>query len=176
MFRVPIQLRRATEAPHIHFLTTTPPHGSPPPWRPRQRRCQHGGRWCSPGQATATRAPGSRPTPTAPVAIWLAPNKQSLPRQAEAPTPRAEAVGVAPVEPPATTQSASDSWGCPLWPGCHSGGRTTPITGRQLGRPPSPLWARFGLMRCSKYWSPARPFPVNRPQCSATSQVRAHHI
>jgi hypothetical protein len=32
--------------------------------------------------------------------------------------------------------------GCPLWPWCHSGGRTTPISGRQLGRPPSRLWAK----------------------------------
>jgi hypothetical protein len=31
--------------------------------------------------------------------------------------------------------------GCPLWPWCYSGGRTTPISGRQLGRPPSRLWA-----------------------------------
>src|SRR5450755_4083149 len=34
--------------------------------------------------------------------------------------------------------------GCPLWPWCYSGGRTTPITGRQLGRPPTRQWARCG--------------------------------
>jgi hypothetical protein len=31
------------------------------------------------------------------------------------------------------------------------GGRTTPTTGRQLGRPPSPRWATTRLSRCKKY-------------------------
>jgi tripartite-type tricarboxylate transporter receptor subunit TctC len=32
--------------------------------------------------------------------------------------------------------------GCLLWPRCHSGGRNTATTGRQLGRPPSPRGPR----------------------------------
>jgi hypothetical protein len=31
--------------------------------------------------------------------------------------------------------------GCPLWPWRYSGGRTTPMTGRQCGRPWIPRWA-----------------------------------
>src|SRR5208283_3243454 len=40
-----------------------------------------------------------------------------------------------------------------LWPRCNSGGRTTSTTGRQLGRPPSPRWARArnrcAIARCA---------------------------
>jgi hypothetical protein len=32
--------------------------------------------------------------------------------------------------------------GCPLRPRCYNGGRTTPISGRQLGRPRSRQWAK----------------------------------
>jgi hypothetical protein len=41
----------------------------------------------------------------------------------------------------------------PVLPRCHSGGRTTPITGRQLGRASSRLWARArnrcAIARCA---------------------------
>jgi hypothetical protein len=51
---------------------------------------------------------------------------------------------------------------CPLWPWCHTGGRTTPTTRRQLGRPPSPR-ARYGRRpRCKKDrgWPSGRMQPV----------------
>jgi hypothetical protein len=47
-----------------------------------------------------------------------------------------------------------------LWPWCHSGGRTTPITGRQLGRPPSRQWATSGLMHCGEPGFCANPVPL----------------
>jgi hypothetical protein len=59
--------------------------------------------------------------------------------------------------------------GCPLWPWCYSGGRTTPRTGRQLGRPPSRQWARTCRLRCKKIGHKARhaaPTAIGYPQCS----------
>jgi hypothetical protein len=49
---------------------------------------------------------------------------------------------------------AAGAWGVrgigrPMWPWCHSGGRTTPISGRQPGRPPSRQWP-FAASRAAK--------------------------
>jgi hypothetical protein len=43
--------------------------------------------------------------------------------------------------------------GCPLWPWRHSSGRTTPTTGRQLGRPPSRQRGTSCLPHCKKRFS-----------------------
>jgi hypothetical protein len=50
--------------------------------------------------------------------------------------------------------------GCPLWPPCHSGGRTTPITGRQLRRLPSRQWAKSRLSRCKNIEGISPPTPL----------------
>ena len=78
---------------------------------------------------------------------------------------RTEPAGAATTGRAAPHPKPNDSWGslprspwrfwilgvgCPLWPWCYSGGRTTPTTGRQLGRPSSPLWAITGLPHRSK--------------------------
>jgi hypothetical protein len=56
---------------------------------------------------------------------------------------------------------------CPLWPWSYSGGRTTPIDGRQLGRPPSPRWGQQQPLPSSTRRFPAsgeRRRPGPRPQ------------
>jgi hypothetical protein len=40
--------------------------------------------------------------------------------------------------------------GCPLLPRCHSGGRTTPMTGPASQRPWLPRWATCRLTQCSE--------------------------
>jgi hypothetical protein len=88
------------------------------------------------------------------------------------PSRGAELVGAAPVAGPAPYQTRNRILGlstavlggfcgqlpgreilgiaCPLWPWSYSGGRTTPISGRQPGRPPSRQWDMSGRMQSSK--------------------------
>jgi hypothetical protein len=116
---------------------------------------------------------------TASVAISLAATTPARPTGARARSPS--------VRPPEPWGPLPRSWvlgtDCPLWPWCHTGGRTTPTTRRQLGRPPSPRWATSGPTHCTKEtcrrWAPERTLALSwmrsTPRLDANSLCVTKH-
>jgi hypothetical protein len=136
---------------------------SPPPQRPRHSRGPTPWRWRLGGLGVLGPSDaGARitadPTTTS-VAISAPP---ALPTGlVRSPPVRPPEPGALCCGPGVIAPAAVRGIGCPLWPWCHSGDRTTPTTCRQLGRPPSPRWATSRLPRCKR--SPRTPFACRHP-------------